>query len=164
MKRMVMTMSALILLLPIAAFAAGQGSIELKSAAEVEMKVVNEKGETEIKRVNAEEAEVFPGDVVIFSTHYRHTGEKAADNVAITNAVPKHMNYIGNSAEGNGTLILFSIDGGEKYDIPSRLKIKTADGKHKAADPAQYTHIRWIFSADLKKGDEGAVSFRAKLQ
>ncbi|MDH3973429.1 MAG: hypothetical protein OEV42_04030 [Deltaproteobacteria bacterium] len=164
MNKQVLTALALILLLPISTFAADPGSIELRSAAEVEMKTSNEKGETEIKRVNAEKAEVYPGDEVIFTTHYRHVGEKPADNVVITNPVPKHMTYVGKSAKGKDGLIRFSIDGGEKYDIPSRLKVKTADGGERVADPAEYTHVRWIFSADLKKGDAGHVSFRAKLK
>jgi len=158
-----MTALALVLALPMAAFAADPGSIELRSQAEVEIAVVNEKGEKEIKRVGAEEAEVFPGDEVIFTTHYRNIGKKPADNVVITNPVPKHMTYTGKSAEGKGTEILFSIDGGKKYDKPSNLKIKTTDGGDRVASPAEYTHIRWLLRKDLKEGEAGSVSFRAKL-
>lgn len=164
MKRKVIIALALALTIPITAFAAGPGSIELRSSAEVEIEVINEKGEKEIKRVGAEEAEVYPGDEVIFTTHYRNIGKKPADNVVITNPVPKHMTYVGKSAEGKGTKIVFSIDGGKKYDNPSNLKIKTMDGKERVASPADYTHMRWVFMSDLKKGEKGSVSFRAKLK
>ena len=164
MKKNVFMILAFLLVLPLTAFAAAPGSIELRSSAEVEIEVINEKGEKEIKRVGAEEAEVYPGDEVIFMTHYRNVGEKPADNVVITNPVPKHMIYVANSAEGKGSNIVFSIDGGEKYDKPSNLKIRTIDGKERAASPADYTHMRWIFKRDLKKGEKGSVSFKAKLK
>jgi len=163
MKRTGIIVLALALLLPISGFTAEPGSIELRSQAEVEVEVTNDKGEKEIKRVGAEEAKVYPGDEVIFTTHYRNIGKKPADNVVITNPVPKHMTYVGESAEGKGTRIIFSIDGGKKYDIPSNLKVKTLDGKERVAAPAEYTHMRWIFNQDLKKGEAGSVSFRAKL-
>ena len=164
MKKKIMMAMVLVMLMPVGAFAAEPGSIELRSSAEVEVKVVNDKGEKEIKRVGAEEAEVFPGDEVIFSTHYRHVGEKPADNVVITNPVPEHMTYVGGSAEGEGTEILFSIDGGTKYGRPEKLTVKTADGTERLAAPAEYTHIRWMFKKDLLKGHTGSVSFRAKLK
>jgi hypothetical protein len=74
------------------------------------------------------------------------------------------MIYTGNSAEGKGTEIVFSIDGGKKYDKPSKLKVRSMDGKERVAAPADYTHIRWSFKADLKQGEKGSVSFRAKLK
>lgn len=164
MKRKVLIALAFIMVLPIIAVAAEPGSIELRSQAEVEIVVINDKGEKEIKRVGAEEAEVFPGDEVIFTTHYKHVGKKPADKVVITNPVPKHMVYTGKSAEGKETEIVFSIDGGKKYDKPSKLKVRSMDGKERVASPADYTHIRWSFKADLKQGEKGSVSFRAKLK
>ena len=162
--KMKLLVLAFIVVPPLIAFAADPGSIELRSSAEVEIEIVNEKGEKELKRGGAEEAEVYPGDEVIFTTHYKHVGKKPADNVVITNPVPKHMIYTGRSAEGKGTEILFSIDGGKTYDKPSKLKVRTMDGKERVASPSDYTHIRWSFKADLKQGEEGSVTFRAKLK
>lgn len=164
MKRKSIIALIIALAFPVNVFAADPGSIELRSQAEVEIEVANEKGEKEIKRVGAEEAEVYPGDEVIFTTHYRNIGKKPADNVVITNPVPRHMIYTGKSAEGKGTKIVFSIDGGKKYDKPSNLKVKTINGKERVASPADYTHMRWVFKKDLKKGEKGSVSFRAKLK
>ena len=146
-----------------AVWAQQDNTIGLKLVAEVEIEVINDKGEAELKRVPA--ARVVPGDQVIYTIYYANAGKEPTDNVAITNPVPEHMSYLEGSASGADTVIIFSVDDGKTYDLPAKLTITGANGKKRPAKGSDYTHIRWTLQKSLapeKKG--GYVNFRARLE
>jgi len=161
-KKFLTTLS-LLLLLALPVQAADKGAIELRSAAEVEITVKNDKGVSQVTRVDAAMAKVVPGDTVIFSTHYVNVGANPATDVVIDNPVPEHMLYLDGSAEGANTRIEFSVDQGKSFAAAGKLKVKDAKGKERPATAADYTNIRWTMEGALGKGARGSVSFRAKL-
>ena len=118
----------------------------------------------EIKRVDAAKAKVAPGDVVVFSTRYVNKGKQAATNVSVTNPVPDHMVYVDMSAEGKGTRIEYSIDGGKAYGPSEKLKVTDKQGRVRPALPRDYTHIRWTATAPLAPGAAGNVTFKARVK
>src|SRR5512134_3515739 len=120
-----------------------QGTIELKSVSEVEVVTATAGGAKVVKRVDTGKAKVVPGDTVVFTTTYRNTGTKPAEKVVITNPVPDHTLYVEKSAEGKGTMIDFSADGGKSYASPDKLTVNDAAEKARKAGAADYTHIRW---------------------
>lgn len=154
--------AGLSLLLATPALAAGKMS--LTSRAEIEVTQISPKGQKETKRLDAAKANVAPGDAVIFTTDYLNQGEQPATDVVITNPIPEHMLYLDDSAEGAGTRIVFSIDGGRSYAAPDQLVVKLADGKERPARGADYTHIRWILEGAVAPKGTGSVSFRAKVK
>lgn len=158
------TFALALVLLCSTAMAQSKGSIELKSVAEVEVKVKNEKGETEVRRVDAAKANVLPGDAVVFTTYYSNIGSKPATGVVITNPVPDGMAYLDATAEGKGTRIEFSLDKGKSYGLPETLKVKDRKGKERKARAEEYTHIKWTLGGSLEPGGKGSVSFRAKVK
>ncbi|MEQ6341115.1 MAG: hypothetical protein M3A44_05525 [Gammaproteobacteria bacterium] len=141
---------------------AADNSIELKMVAEKEVETVNSSGKKELKRV--EPALVTPGEEIIYTLSYSNTGKEIAKNIFITNPVPQHMAYKPNSAAGESTAIVYSLDGGKTFDKPENLKVRTSDGKERVAMAANYSHIRWIIQKPLPPGTKGDVSFRALLQ
>jgi uncharacterized repeat protein (TIGR01451 family) len=144
------------------AFSQNQGNIELKMIAEKEMVFTDAQGKKQIKRV--EPAKVIPGEEIIYTITYTNSGDQNADNVYITNPVPEHMLYKEGSAEGIGTVITFSVDGGVTYDIPSKLKVKNIDGTLRPAVAEDYTHIRWTLKKPLSPKGNGNVVYRAILK
>jgi uncharacterized repeat protein (TIGR01451 family) len=136
--------------------------LDLTSTVEKEAVMVNDRGEEEVVVVPADT--VLPGDTVILTTQYSNVGEDAAEKVVITNPVPDQLVYVGGSAQGDGTAITFSVDGGQTYDVPERLMVIGEDGRTRPAQPSEYTHIRWTLQSFIKPGDEGQVSFRASLK
>ena len=152
------------LLLSITAWAQQKESIELRSTAEVDVVSTNAKGEKEVNRVDVAKAKVLPGDTVFFMTAYTNIGKQPADTVVITNPVPEHMVYADKSAEGKGTRIEFSVDGGKSYAARDKLMVTDAQGKKRAATVADYTHIKWIVIKPVTPGAKGSVSFKAKLE
>jgi len=157
-------MSAVMLLCAaaIASPALAAGTVELKSAVEMEVQVTNEKGEKVTKRVPATKA--LPGDVLIYIVSYANNGKDAAEKVVITNPVPEHMVYVLGSAAGEGAAAIYSVDGGKTFGPAETLKVQTANGVERAAQAADYTHIRWTLSRTVKPGEKGVVTFQAKLK
>ena len=162
-KKLLATLS-LLLLVALPASAVEKKGVDLKSTAEVDIIVKNDKGVNEVVRVAAADANVAPGDTVIFSTHYQYQGEKPATNVVINNPLPEHMLYLDGTAEGKGARIEFSVDKGQTFTTAAKLKIKDAEGNEKPASAADYTHIRWTIEGALQNGAEGSVSFKAKVK
>ena len=163
MKMRIAACMLVLVLLPLSA-GAQQGDIVVTSVAEVEVKEKTAEGTFETKRVEASKAKVVPGEIVIFSTRYVNKGKQSATGVVVTNPVPEHMTYVDKSAEGKGTKIDFSVDGGKKYAAPEQLQVTSKDGKVRPALPADFTHIRWTVIGPLAPGAGGSVSFRAQIR
>jgi uncharacterized repeat protein (TIGR01451 family) len=143
---------------------AQQGTIELKSNAEVEVTETNSKGEKIVKRLEIGKSKIVPGEILVYTTTYRNNGTKPAEKIVITNPVPQHMNYVEKSAEGAGTKIDFSADHGKTYGAPETLFVTDSQGNKQKATAADYTDIRWTLLKPLPSGSSGSVSFKAKLQ
>ena len=139
----------------------GQGTIELKFAAEREEDIVNDDGEDE--RVRVPVTTILPGEAVIYTIHYLNIGHENVLETVITNPIPKGMAYIPESVLGEGVEIRFSVDGGETFDIPKHLTVKGKDDKVYIAEAPDYTHIRWLIGSPLPPQGEGLLSFRAEL-
>ncbi len=164
MQRLILVLLPILLLTlasPTLALAQDKGTIELKSIAEVEVEDFNAEGQKVLKRIPA--AKVVPGNDVIYTNTYTNVGSEATAQVVITNPVPEHMQYLSASAQGTDTAITFSIDGGQTYHAPDRLMVVEADGSKRQAKPSEYTHIRWARQKALGPGENGQVSFKARL-
>ncbi|MFH1864929.1 MAG: hypothetical protein ABIK85_03525 [Candidatus Eisenbacteria bacterium] len=162
MKRISLTLAALLLVCPAAAIRADETrAVELKTVAETEIEVLNHEGRPELRRIEA--ATVVPGDEVIYTIHYSNAGAETAESVVITNPIPDHMTYMAGSTSGNGTIVTYSVDGGEVFAPPEELRMPDGDGGERAASASEYTHIRWTLGATLAPDQRGSVEFRARL-
>jgi uncharacterized repeat protein (TIGR01451 family) len=141
------------------AFAQDQGCIALKSVAEVEQAVVNDKGEKSTKLVPA--GKVVPGVEVVWTVTANNVCKQPSDKVTINNAVPEHMTYVANSAVGPGSDVTYSLDG-KSFGTAEQLVVK-ADGGERKARADEYRHIRWVFKNSLQPGAQAFARFRAVL-
>jgi hypothetical protein len=87
-----------------------------------------------------------------------------ASDIVINNPIDKRTTYKAGSAFGKDTVIVFSADGGKTFDSADKVKVRGADGKQRAAVPAEYTNIRWTYKGQLQPGKSGAVGFRAVIK
>jgi uncharacterized repeat protein (TIGR01451 family) len=133
--------------------------IELKTAAEVEKEVVNDKGEK--SRVLAPAATVVPGTEVVMTVTANNTCKQPSDKVVINNPVPEHMTLVPGSAIGAGSDITFSVDG--KTFAPAGKLTVTENGATRPARAEEYRHIRWEFRNSLQPGASAMGRFRATL-
>ena len=164
MNRWILTVTLTLILALMAGFAYAQepGQIVLNSIIQKEIEVVNEKGEREIKLVEAGNA--IPGDELILTINYTNQGTEPAENVVLVNPVPEYTVYVADSAGGEGTSVTFSVDDGVSYGSPDSLTVTGEDGKPRAAVPDDYTHIRWVRTGSLLPGQGGNVFFRVRLK
>ncbi len=131
-----------------------KGHIELKMVVEQEVTVANEYGEKTVERTGAKL--VLPGDEVIYTITYRNIGEKEATDVVISNPIPEHMIYIAGTALGDGTDIIYSVDGSH-FGTADKLKVELPlpDGGERPATAQDYSHIRWILKMPVAPGKTG---------
>ena len=141
---------------------AQQNPILVKNVAETEVEKKNTQGVVEKVRTPLDKAP--PGTEVIYTTTFTNNGSKPANNIAITNPVPANTTYVGGSAFGDNVDIAFSIDGGKTYSTADKLRVKTPEGRERAALPGEYTHIRWSYKGDLAPAKTGAAGFRAVIK
>jgi uncharacterized repeat protein (TIGR01451 family) len=140
--------------------ASQQGNcIELKTSAEVEKEVVNDKGEKSKTLVPA--GTVVPGTEVVLTVTANNVCKQASDKVVINNPVPEHMTLVPGSVIGAGSDITFSVDG--KTFAPAGKLTVTADGATRPARVEEYKHIRWEFKNSLAPGASAFGRFRAVL-
>ena len=147
-RTFLMLSAVALMLLPMDAWA--KPAVKVAMTAEKEVAVV-ENGKTVLKRVKAETVE--SGQTIFYTLTVTNQGDEKAANVVLNNPLPEGTVYVVNSAYGEGTKIVFSADGGQRFDVPSRLtvQVKKADGsvEKRIAAPEEYTHIRWTIDEVL---------------
>ena len=141
------------------AFAQGQSCISLKTTAQVEKEVVNEKGEK--SKVLVPAGKVVPGTEVVWTVTANNTCKQASDKVVIDNPVPEHMTLVANSAFGAGSQITYSLDG-KSFAPAGQLTVKE-NGAERPARADEIKHIRWQFKDSLAPGAMAIARFRAVL-
>lgn len=160
MKNLITTSCVLLMMLSVAQVQAA-GNIQLKTVAEVEVTVTNDKGEKEVKRMPA--AKVIPGTEVIYTITATNAGNESASNIVVTDPIPENTTYVDRSVFGSGTTITFSVDSGKNYDLPENLKVKNAKGELRPARASDYTHIRWVLNFTLEPKASAPMWFKARL-
>ena len=122
---------------------------------------MNDAGEEATRMVTAER--VLPGETVYYTITFTNVSDEVADNVVITNPIAADLVYLDGSAFGPGTAIEFSADGGATFAGAGELTVSD-DGAARAAEAADYTHVRWVMQNDLAAGAQGTVRFAAVLK
>lgn len=105
---------------------------------------------------------IAPGDTVVYLLTYTNGGAEAAQSVELTMPVPAEMSFIERSANVDGTVVTFSVDGGATFAQRGELTV-TVDGEARNALAEDITHVRWAFEEAIAPGAQGEVSFRAVL-
>jgi len=152
----------LLSLIGTAVMAQEKGNIRVQTIAEKEQSVTDESGQEATRLVPV--STVVPGDEVIYTISFTNISGEPAENVTITNAVPQHMAYVGETAFGPGTEVTYSVDGGISYGSPDELTVKNDEGDERPANASDYTHIRWVMRNNLEPGSKGFARFRAQLK
>ena len=137
-----------------------QGHLNVRTVVQKEEVTVNDAGETERRLVAADT--VVPGDDVIYTITFTNISDETAENVVITNPISASLTYVAGSAFGPGTVIEFSVDGGQTFASADDLVVG-ADGGQRAAEVGDFTHVRWTMENELEAGAQGMARFRARL-
>ncbi|MEB3215585.1 MAG: hypothetical protein VKN72_04885 [Nostocales cyanobacterium 94392] len=134
---------------------AKQGQVQLRLKAE--KKIVQKDAQGKQKVIWQElsnGAKVQQGEVLRYSISGANNGEKAVNNLAINQPIPKGMVYVLNSATVNKNTdaqITYSINGGKTFVKNPTVEVKLPNGQveTRPAPDTAYTHIRWNFGKSL---------------
>jgi uncharacterized repeat protein (TIGR01451 family) len=158
---------ALLLALIASGVTAGETSIRpdalrLRTIVEKIIETRDPSGELRTERVPA--GIVAPGDEVVYTVRFKNTGDRPAENILITNPIPRGIRYMDGTAFAPGTEILYSADGGVSYAEAGKLEVSDENGRTRTASADDYTHIRWQLERPLDPGAEGFARFRAVVR
>ena len=129
-------------------------AVELKGDVKV-VRQVTENGKTSEKL--EEPTQVLPGDKLVFTTRYTNGGGEPATDFVVTNPLPGPVKL----AKVNGFEV--SVDGGKTFGTLAALKAAGTDGKPRAAELADVTHVRWRV-ATIAPGASGEVKYFAEVR
>lgn len=139
-----------------------RGALEVKTVVQKVIEQVDEAGELTTELVGVDTA--VPGDEIIYTVTFTNIGEEPADNILITNPIPPQMRYVSGTAFGPGSEIEYSADGGTTWAQAAALRVSTATGDERMAEPGDYTHIRWALNTPLDVGERSFARFRAVVR
>ena len=74
------------------------------------------------------------------------------------------MLTITTAAATAGAELLFSVDGGFRFDRAESLTVANEDGTRRPALASDYTHVRWVFATPLAPAEQRSVRFLAQLE
>jgi uncharacterized repeat protein (TIGR01451 family) len=146
------------------AFAVADPNIQLDMQVKKEL-IVEENGQEVTQWIDADE--VLPGEKLKYTVRYVNMGDEPATQVRIENPIPALSVYVTDSASGLGSIIVFSADGGAKYDPADQVTYEVAvfggGIDQRIAKPERFTNIRWLIE-QVPPGSEGEVSFQVLVQ
>lgn len=135
--------------------------IKLRTQVFQEREVVAADGLRRVQRVPAEN--MSSGSEVIYEVGYSNTGPRPAQ-VVITNPLPAELVYQSYTARAVGAQLEVSVDRGVSFGVLGKLQVAGEDGRPRAAQATDITHVRWKTARPVKPGEAGYVSLRAILR
>lgn len=146
-----LALAALALAIPGAAIA--QETVALTSKVFVARPVTDAQGKTKNQLFAPDR--VLPGEPLVVMLEYKNTGAKPATAFVINNPIPGAVIFTG--VEQPWAVV--SVDSGKTFGPLATLKVPTANGGTRPANPADVTHVRWKFAQPIGPGQGGRVMF-----
>lgn len=116
---------------------------------------VTENGQT--RETLAEPTQVLPGDRLVFTTRYSNASGQPVEDFVVTNPLPAPVR-LAQSGEFS-----VSVDGGKSFGPLAAARVTGADGKPRAAEPGDVTHVQWRL-ARIAPGASGEVRYFAEVR
>lgn len=139
--------------LALASPALAQSTITLKSSVYVARAVTDPQGNKKNQLFAPDR--VLPGQPLVVMLEYKNAAQKPAADFVINNPIPGAVSFTG--VEQPWATV--SVDGGKTYGALAGLKVTTADGKFRPANPGDVTHVRWKFAQPIAPGTGGRVIY-----
>jgi hypothetical protein len=145
--------------------AAAQGAAraprDLVVSSQLERIGATEAGDAADAAQDASQPTASAADELIVSVRFTNSSNQVLDLIRITSPIPPDLAYVSGSASGPGADVLYSVDGGRSFGRPEELTMQAPDGSVRGAEPADYTHVRWVLRTSLDAGASGVARFRA---
>jgi uncharacterized repeat protein (TIGR01451 family) len=151
------TITVLALLLTSTCFA----QVDLATTSQIQQYYTDANDEP--KQHWVESKKVRPGKNLKLVISYHNSGDEAAKGLVLDNPVPADATYVEGTAQGNNTLVTFTVDNGKNYAPANALKV-TENSVTRAATVSDYTGVRWTLQQPIAPGAKGFVEFQVKVK
>jgi uncharacterized repeat protein (TIGR01451 family) len=131
-----------------------QPKVEMQLSADRQVITQNAQGKEVQNWVATDnQVKVKPGDRLRFTVVAKNTGNKAAQDFAVTQPVPKGTTIVLQSAAASTpATVTYSIDQGKTFAAQPMVKVVKANGttEEKPAPAEAYSHVRWRTAQSLE--------------
>ncbi len=107
---------------------------------------------------------VTPGDKIVYSLNYFNDEAETVEDIVLIMPVPKEIQYLEGSANMDNVQTAYSVDAGKTFEARNILRVKLADGRNRAANADDITHIRWTVVKAVAPETGGKLSFSGRLK
>ena len=129
---------------------------------EKEINIQQADGTNVTQRVAADE--VTPGEKVVYTVDYLNDSAEPATDLVLAMPVPSDIRFLEGSADREGAVVRYSVDGGVNFVERNALIMPAVGGGTRPAGVDDITHIQWRIAGPVAVGASDAVVFKGRLK
>jgi len=147
-----------------ALLAVGASAQALTATQKVEKEITIQQadGTNVTQRVAADE--VTPGEKVVYTVDYLNDSAEPATDLVLAMPVPSDIRFLEGSADREGAVVRYSVDGGTNFVERNALIMPVVGGGTRPAGVDDITHIQWRIAGPVAVGASDAVVFKGRLK
>lgn len=144
------------------AFGVSATALTATQKVEKEISVKQADGTTLTQRVSADE--VTPGEKVVYTVNFMNDSADPASDLVLAMPVPADIRYLEGTADREGAIVRYSVDGGSSFVQRSALTVPSVGGGTRPANADDITHIQWRIAGPVAVGASDEVAFKGRLK
>jgi len=107
---------------------------------------------------------VTPGEKVVYTVDFLNDSSEPATDLVLAMPVPSDIRFLEGSADRDGAVVRYSVDGGESFVDREALILPAVGGGTRPARADDITHIQWRIAGPVPVGARDAVAFKGRLK
>ncbi len=144
------------------AFGVSANALTATQKVEKEITITQADGTDVTQRVSADE--VTPGEKVVYTVDFLNDSAEPASDLVLAMPVPSDIRYLEGTADKDGAVVKYSVDGGVSFGDRAALTLPAVGGGTRPATPNDITHIQWRIAGPVPVGGRDAVTFKGRLK
>ena len=107
---------------------------------------------------------VTPGETVVYTVNLLNDSAEPATDLVLAMPVPADVRYLEGSADRDGAVVLYSIDGGTTFAERTELVLPAVGGGTRTARSEDITTIQWTIAGPVEVGAQDKIAFKGRLK
>ncbi|QJB70002.1 hypothetical protein [Parasphingorhabdus halotolerans] len=150
--------------------------VKIESKVKVERSVTSDTGEIKTTLHDPNDVKVVPGDKLVFINAFKNIGSSPATGFVVNNPVHPAVSF----TEVDEVWAEVSVDGGKTFgkladllvtepgEAAAEVEVEAAAAPvadiEREAQPADVTHVKWVFAEPIAAGESGELRFRGVVK
>lgn len=143
-------------------------SVQRKAPVELSLSVAKQvqQAEKTTWQESGDRITAQPGETLRYTLKSQNNGQKAVNNLLLTQPIPKGTTYLLKSNQQPNAAVTYSIDNGKSYTTTPMVQVKLANGQiaTQPAPASAYTHLRWQLNGAIAPGQSTSVSYQVMVR